>query len=765
MKRPLLWASVGMLAGIALLCFRRALLAILSAVILILFLRNRKHKLLFFGLLAGLFLGCFSGFCYRYSSENLRKGMNSATWFRGVVRDVSEHGFRMRVTSFGNESFRKSYRNIYSYYVYVSTEEIPALRANVTVTGHAEDFRPAENPGQFDASSYYPSVGCIAYIRTDSLLINRQPNAFFRFLENARSRIAKQLNLLFPKETVGLPIALMLGEKNGFDGEQKELYVQFGLAHILAVSGLHIGILSEFLLFLFLFPFPRKPAEILTFLILLCYGALCGFPVSCIRAVFTFFLASFGGHFKRTFDRISANSFLLILVLFIAPYRLTNLSFQLSFAAGYLTSLEPFKIGEKKSLKKIFRTSVLLQAGLLPFTLQAFYTITPAGIFLNVFVLAAIGAGFVLVMSATAVSFAVVPVARFLAGPVHYGELFLVRIMQFLRQIPFLTLTAGHSSNVRILIFLVFFASVYYMERRYSERFRYLLFAGFLLFLPIHHGTTVTSLSVGQGECTVILSGRLVTVLDCGSNSKEEVGEKILKPYLQYMGYSRIDYLFLSHMDEDHINGIRNCSVFSSVKCVYFDEVFGDIRSLLAPAVGSKTKFIDTQGGDSVTIGNLEFRFLTADHSKLIEPEHVTNNPSDGELPYSTNPGTDITDGNELCQITEVTIQGYRFLFPGDVSAEILEQIPHNFLCPIYYLKVPHHGSRFSVSEPFYQTVSPDISVISVGYNNYGHPSKEATDLAQTYSTLYITRTDGAVITGFRRGVPYTYSYLNAKGK
>jgi competence protein ComEC len=740
MKRPLLWASVGMLAGIALMCFRQASLAILSAVILIIFLRNRKHRILFFGLLTGLFLGCFSGFCYRYSSQNLRKGMNSATCFTGVVRDVSGHGFRMRVTSFGNEFFRKSYRNIYSYYVYVASEEIPALRANVTVTGHAEDFRPAENPGQFDASAYYPSVGCIAYIRADSLQINRQPKAFFRFLGNVRERISVQLNRLFPKETVGLPMALMLGEKNGFDGDQKELYEQFGLAHILAVSGLHIGILSEFLLFLFLILFPRKPAEILTFSVLLIYGALCGFPVSCIRAVFTFFLFAFCGHFKRTFDRISANSFLLILILFLAPYRLSNLSFQLSFTAGYLTSFEPFKMGEKKSLKKIFRTSVLLQAGLLPFTLQAFYTITPVGIFLNVFVLAGIGAGFVLVLSATAISWALMPVARFLAGPVHYGELLLVRVMQLLRSLPFLTMTAGHPSRIRIAVFLAFFVTVYYLERRYSERYRYLLLAGFLLFIPIHYGITVASLSVGQGECTVILSGRRVTVLDCGSNSKEEVGEKILKPYLQYMGYSHVDYLFLSHMDEDHINGIRNCSVFTSVKCVYTDTVFGDVSSFLSPSVGTKTKFIETRGGDAVTIGKLEFRFLTSDHSNLTE-----------------------TDTNELCQITEVIIQGYRFLFPGDVSAEVLEQIPADILYPVYYLKVPHHGSRFSVSENFYERITPFISVISVGYNNYGHPSKEATSLARAYSTLYITKTDGAIITEFRRGKPYTYSYLKSK--
>nr|MCR5531932.1 hypothetical protein [Lachnospiraceae bacterium] len=91
------------------------------------------------------------------------------------------------------------------------------------------------------------------------------------------------------------------------------------------------------------------------------------------------------------------------------------------------------------------------------------------------------------------------------------------------------------------------------------------------------------------------------------------------------------------------------------------------------------------------------------------------------------------------------------------------EQIPADSLYPVYYLKVPHHGSRFSASENFYERITPFISVISVGYNNYGHPSKEATSLARTYSTLYITKTDGAIITEFRRGKPYTYSYLKSK--
>ena len=735
MKRPLLWASVGMCAGVALCSFRQASLAIASAVVFLSVYLIKRSRILAIGLFAGVFLGVFSGFCYRYTSGNLRKSLNHSGTFTGVVSSVSGYGFQMRLTRYGNERESRSCGNIYPYYVYVRTDAIPEEKATVIVTGYAEDFKPPENPGQFDAKEYYPSVGCIAAVRADSVQIKRKPNLVRRFLTRIRNRVSGQLYRLFPKETVGLPTALLLGDRGAFEEEPKKLYEQFGLAHILAVSGLHIGILSEILLAFLLFLFPRKPSEILTFLLLLFYGALCGFPISCIRAVFTFFLAAFCGHFARTFDRISANSFLLILVLFFAPYRLTNVSFQLSFAAGFLTSVEPFRPGEKRSLRKMLRTSVLLQAGLLPITLRAYYSVTPVGIFLNVFVLAAISGAFVLLILAVTFSGVSLTLGLVAAGPVHYGELLLIRVMKLLHSLRFLTITTGKPSLFRIVLFLIFFATILIFERRFDERLRYILFASFLVFLPIHNGTMIASLSVGQGECTVILSKRTVIVCDCGSNSKEEVGENILKPFLHYYGYNRVDYLFLSHTDEDHINGIRNCDLFKSVKNIYTGAAFSNVREFLEPSVGRKTSVIATKGGDSLTIGPVSFRFLTANRGMT-------------------------TDSNELCQITEFTLYGYRFLLPGDVSSEILQAIPREELHTAYYLKGPHHGSRYSAEESFYETVRPEVSVISVGYNSYGHPSEEAKSLAGTYSqSLYITKQDGAILTVFQSGRPTTYSY------
>ncbi|MBO4280509.1 MAG: ComEC/Rec2 family competence protein [Lachnospiraceae bacterium] len=735
MKRPLVWACSGMSVGITLLLFRWTSSAVLSAVIILFLLFRKYPKILLYGFLTGLLLGVFTGFCYRITEEKLHRFVLQATVYTGVVKDVSEYGFLLRLTRFGDGQESSSARNIYPYYVYVATETLPERKANVTVTGYSKEFRGAENPGQFDAAEYYPSIGCIAEVRADNVRLNRKPNRLNRLVSVIRDRLSVQIGKLFPKETAGLPHALLLGEKSAFPGDQRELYEQFGLAHILAVSGLHVGILAEILLAVLLFLFPRKPAEIIACSVLLLYGMLCGFPISCIRAVFTFFLSLFCGHFKRTYDRLSANCFLFLSVLFLAPYRLTNLSFQLSFAAGFMTSLEPFRIGEKKSMRKIFRTSVLLQAGLLPITLQAFYTVTPIGILLNVFVLSGISAAFVLLILAMAFSFIVLPAGWLFAGPVHYAELGLIRTMETLRKVRFLTVTPGHITPVRAVIFAVFFVAVLVLERKKNERFRYLLLASFVLFLPIHTGTTVASLSVGQGECTVVMSGKTVIVLDCGSSSKEEVGEKILKPFIQYYGYNHVDYLFVSHPDEDHINGIRSCSVFSSVRCVYIAEAFPEIQSLLAPSVASSVPVIFTKGGDSVSVGKLTFRFIPAGREG-----------ADG--------------GNDLCQITELTASGYRFLFPGDVSAEILEQIDPSDLHPVYYLKVPHHGSRYSSSESFYSFVTPEISVISVGYNNYGHPSPESVTLASDCSRiLYITKTDGAVLTYITKKGIKTTSY------
>lgn len=387
---------------------------------------------------------------------------------------------------------------------------------------------------------------------------------------------------------------------------------------------------------------------------------------------------------------------------------------------------------------RILRTSTVLQLGLLPIQIQSFYTFAPFGILFNLVLLCVIEFIFLCCFCAVLFSFLFLPAGYFFAGPVYYMVNAFETILKTFGRIRLTSVPLGHQSFARIVLFWAIFSLILWLDRRTVRKMWLLLLPLWLLFLPNHNGFIRTAnLSVGQGDCSVIMCGRNVIVIDCGSLSKSEVGEKIVKPFLQYYGYNEADYLFLSHTDEDHINGIRNCpDVFGNLKGVFVDRNYMDASVLLKPAVSTDITYTDP--GDSVRIGKVTIRFLKS--------ESLGNN-----------------DSNDLCQMLDVTAEEFHLLYFGDVSAEVLhnlKDVPKN----PYLVKVPHHGSVYSLDEGFYKALKAGVSVISVGRNNYGHPSAEVVSALNRYCKKnYITKDQGAVITVIKGGKASTFSFRESK--
>ena len=112
---------------------------------------------------------------------------------------------------------------------------------------------------------------------------------------------------------------------------------------------------------------------------------------------------------------------------------------------------------------------------------------------------------------------------------------------------------------------------------------------------------------------------------------------------------------------------------------------------------------------------------------------------------------------NDRCQLLEVTLDGFSFLHLGDISKEVLTNISVEIKVRPYLIKIPHHGSIYSYDEAFYDTIRPEVAVISVGRNNYGHPSQEVvTGLKKSGGICLITKENGAVITTVKKGYAKT---------
>lgn len=738
MKRPLLWAAIGLLIGIYLILHHFSFWIILLFLILNLFLFHFRKSLILWPVI-GLFLGLFTGICYQNSKHHLVIDETSQVAVLGVVKEHNAHGFLMRIVQYDTGSGAYSVNPFYSFFVTVSSDTLPELYSQVIVEGTVNHYTGPSNPGQFDASSYYPAIGSLYNIRAEDIRTVKPPGLLRSKFTLIRTSITARIRLLFPGTSSGLPAALLLGDKGVMEEENRNLYERFGLAHILTISGLHIGLLGNLLIGVFIFFFERKLSDRIVLFLLILYGLLCGFRISCIRAIFTFMISIYGRRVRRSFDRISANSFLLMIVLFLKPYALMDLSFQLSFGAGFLLAFAEAKGNEQRKMRKVWnilRTSTVLQIGLLPFQVQSFYTFSPFGITFNLLLLLLIEVLFLLTFGAVIISFVFLPAGFFLAGPVYYSIRLFESILKVFGRIRILTVPLGHQSMSRLVIYAVLFGIILYLDKRSMKPVWIGLLILWIILFPNHAGVTrVINLSVGQGDCAVIMKGRNVLVIDCGSLSKSEVGETILKPCLLYYGYGSADYVFLSHTDEDHINGIRNCTdVFGNLKSIFVDSTYRDASELLQPAIGS-CEIVYTSPGDSVRIGSARIRFIKG-------PDEQSDDP------------------NDRCQMLELSVDGNNFLFLGDVSSKVLEEADRHITDMPYLIKVPHHGSKYSLNESFYQNHRARVYAISVGYNNYGHPAKEVTELLNSLGKCYITKDCGAVITTIRNQKAETISML-----
>lgn len=734
MKRPILWTSLGILAG-TLFWEYQLPLAVPAGLILcsfiLMFPAGRRLPVSF---LAGILLSLFSGFFWHQSDAEITEKVYNCTCFEGVVKTVEKNGFRLRIIRYGDE--RESFRTspFYVRYLHVLTDDIPEEGSRVLVFAEPSAFQDPENPGAFDAEEYYRSLGCIAEANAIRSTVTRKPGIVARVMKRIRNHLSERLNDIYPKSTVGLPAALLLGDRAEMSEDSRELYERFGLAHVLAVSGLHVSFFAELLTALFYRILSKQKAEWLTVTCLFGYGFLCRFPVSCVRAVFTYCLSITAGQTHKTYDSLTANAFLLSLLLFLSPFRIRNLSFRLSFAAGFLVPMTGRKELKGKA-ERIFFGSLILYFGLLPVQINAFFTFSPIGILVNVLLLMILEGIFVLSFGSLFISLFFLPLGIFVAGPVHYFLLGFEALLSGLNKASFLTVALGHQSAFRLCAYGILFALILMLSHLKNRHFILLMLALWLVLLPDRSRTVIANLSVGQGDCGVILSKENVIVIDCGSLSRKEVGKKVLKPFLLYYGYREADYVILSHTDSDHVNGIANCGdVFGSAREIFVSPNYKDAPEVLAPAV-KEDRIRYVRSGDSLTVGGIDIRFLT--------------------YPIK---GDDVNDG---CLLAEVKTEGFCFWFLGDISEAVLTKLTKDVSGSVYAVKVPHHGSRFSLAEAFYDAVKPETAVISVGRNTYGHPAEEVlTKLKEIGAEVYVTKECGAVLTYIRHGKIYTESFL-----
>lgn len=668
------------------------------------------------------------------------------------------------------------------------------MGSRVAVTGTFTPFSGASNPGEFDAKVYYRSLGAGGRLRNTVIL--KTDGKYWPVRETAyrvREYLCDRLYRSLKTEYAGVLAALLLGDRTELDGETKDLYKRNGILHILSISSLHITIIGMGVYRLLRRAgIPIVPAAVGGALLLLFYGCMVGFSVSACRAVGMYLLRMGAEIAGRSYDMLTALGVLAALMTLKTPFYLENSGFLLSFASVLgIGAVSPMLAGDRRKasgpryygerkwrlwvrkgavkLQGDFSTSFSITLTTLPIQLWYYYEVPVYSLFINFLVLPLmkplLAAGFLSLLPGV-------------GGPAGFVASAILRIYEgvcgFFDGLPFRTWNPGRPGVWQVGVYYGILAAMVLWEERRRQREKegkvkrkkerenrnggeakgknrrkggknvgarptYPALAAALIILARPPGacSRVLFLDVGQGDCCLVQTASGETYLfDCGSSSRSGAGNYVLLPCLKYYGISRLDGVFVSHPDTDHMNGIAELLGLAEDNRI-------EIKQLILPDIQREARREEFGELLSAAGSGIPVAYLAAGESwECGRTRFLCLHPGAG---YPAE------NSNAYSQCIYVHFEKFSLLLTGDVEGDgeraLLEALRERDISGVTILKVPHHGSRNSSSKELLARVQPSLAVISCGKDNrYGHPHEELLErLEQTGCIILQTPESGTV--------------------
>lgn len=758
------------------------------------FVQEEKYFLMILlpALLAGAILGKMQAADYPIDAVLVEK---TAAFAEGRIRSITEteSGYRMELNHISVDLNRLAVEEQSEYtkgrlLVYCGSAEGLKIGNYIRLEGRAVPFAEPENAGQFDERAYYRAERMCCKFNADKIVVlNDSVDEIREWCRVIRSRLDSVYEEILPQKHAGIVSAILLGDKAELDADTKALYQKNGIAHILAISGLHVSLLGAGL-----FALIRKcgspliPAAATTMLILIFYGCLTEFSVSTQRAVGMLVIAMFAKILGRSYDSRSACALCGLFILVVNPMQLYQTGFQLSFAAAFGISyfgreLERMKLNKGKTVAEKLKLSILsgmtTQLITAPIILNSFYELPVYAMFLNLPVVGLLSAVVLLSILAGGAGIFSYSFGKFLAGGVYVILEFYESLCELVEKLPCPIWLYGKPQGWRIFayfaVLVLFFAIVAKIGKRYQyhprqHRYRRWAFSVLCLLPLVFVGTrsaddcVVDFISVGQGDCSVIRTENGSTYLsDCGSSSVTSVGEYRLKPWLKYHGISKLEAVFLSHPDSDHTNGVLELLEKTNLpEDWYRGEI--QIKNLVLPAayreeveaVVDVEKSVEWfgEGGQSEEKGFVSIYKLARKNGIPVLWFDTGDKVKEDGLAFTClHPDEDYPayDTNDASMVLMLECQNTVILFTGDIGIDgeehVLSRLDDK---KTLVLKVAHHGSKNSTSEAFLEVAQPEAAVISCGKNNsFGHPHEETLERLQRVESEVVSTPESGTVT------------------
>jgi competence protein ComEC len=659
--------------------------------------------------------------------------------------------------------------------VTVSGEEpVFSYGDRISFTSTIKAINNFKNPGGFDYKRYmaFKNVFGSSYAQVNKVTIIKtfQDRGIKRVINNVRGRISTLIEKEGGGNHQGVLKALIVGQKQQISPSLRDSFNRAGVGHLLAISGLHIGIvasvafiffswaLSNFKILLFN-AWVKKAAAILCFFPVIAYGILSGMAPSTARAVImvAVFLMTF--LFEREHDLMNTLALAAMLILIIHPPSVFSISFQLSFSAvlsiiyglSKVYNRREFLPGAKKkdlftrilgSLFSFFLVSFFAIIGTLPLVMLYFNQISLIGIFTNFLIIPIIG-------------FIVVPTGLFsvflypVSGEVASWFLFIsgevltkaINLVNFFSDLSFSAVKTVTPSYFEICCYYIMMWALLNLKKvkseteglkinNFAEKSARVLLAVCVFAIVgdtfywlnvrfFSRELKVTVIDVGQGSSTLLeLPGGYCILADGGGfhdNSVFDMGARVIAPFLWRKKIQTVDTLILSHPNSDHLNGLIYIARHFNVKNVWAN---GEKRN----TVGYKN-FLQTIQEENIDIPKFKDILRTKKINGVI---FNILYPKKDFLDRRKKDKWRNTNNNSI--VLKADFGKYSFLLPGDItksSERELVSIAREKLASTVLI-APHHGSESSSTDLFLNQVNPEYIIISSGWKNrfhFPHPS------------------------------------------
>ncbi len=606
------------------------------------------------------------------------------------------------------------------------------------------------NPDQFNYRTYLERQRIFWELEATQITKTNQHATKLSYLfQNTRQTILNQLEQGFSKRTSSYMQALLLGDKTGLSQEVYQEYQQLGVVHLLAISGLHINLFSGLVYFIFIrLGITRERAAFILCLFLPLYAVLAGANPPVLRAAIMGMLTFMGVMWSKKWSGLICLCIAGLLFFFWRPNVLYEAGFQLSFAVSFAIILSSrIWLGRYQHFfTKSLAISFVSTFAAAPIMMFHFYEFSMIGLLFNLFYVPLFS---VLILPLCLINMLVWPLQplHFLCASILDQLLIWTeKLTSFFSHFPLQTIVTGRPDFWQMLLFLGITWLIFYMfEKRRSVKLLlvvYLLLLvavrmplhGQILFIDVGQGDSILiRLPLGQGDYLIDTGGQVVFEKEAWAKRKDPftIGKDVLVPTLKAAGISKLDKIFLTHSDADHIGAYQDL-----IKEIDIDTLYktsgSENKTLMAEALAANPtiKVVNVVQG-------MEFE-AAGQYFQILAPKSEGGN-----------------GGNDDSIVISAILDQKRWLFTGDLEAAgeqaLLEQ---GIIQDTDILKVGHHGSKTSTTSTWLKVADPEVAVISCGLENrFGHPHQETLQALEKNNTIiYRTDEQGAIQYQFGKG-------------